>query len=524
MDIGALKSRLEEVKGDAISKANDKELKGIANYLNPDETPMLFFKGTVNNKTKKILLTNGRVLFISSGMFSGVEITDIPLQKISDVTSNKGIMFGKIKIFTVVGNIPVAIDTYEKDVASRFAMLCSQFKSTPAPKNSTGISEEQAHSLDMLFELKEKGAITEDEYNREKNKILGIQKRTTERATDVFSPITSTPFGSNAPKHLKKEKPVYVKRILQGVGLLFLFAIGMNIVNGKDPKTGKETPQSVSAPSSGEVNVDLNTKEVTGKVLPATRKEGSKAFIKQNGTTLYKTADLKNSLGDLAKGTEVRIREGVNGTSEGLPVRYKVQVMVKGKADKLGWVVEDGLANPVQVTQKQKSGLGNYPQDVLDEKKDIARAIIYDVWGKENNWNSTMPRARTNSIEVADLLDGTFVVDMHIRLDEGYNEDAILVSYTDRTLSLMKKLFENDNLKGCIEFRLYGSLPMQDKYGNVSESAVTKLVMPRKLAQKIQWDKFDWKSFHYLMMSENGSQDCQYWIHRGILSRAPSFR
>ena len=464
----ALKAKLKEVKIDA--KANARELNKIADYLDVNETPLLFFKGMINSQSKKILLTSSRVLFITSGVFSGVEITEIPLQKINSVTSDKGIMFGKIKILTVAGNTPTAIDTYVKDAASRFASICAQHKGN-------------SNTLENFAQV-------------------------SEREMPVSSPTnSSTP---------KKKKPGCLSRIFQFICLVILVAGIKEYISPSDKEQKGTEPSasvsseksSVSTPSNGSVRVDANTMKVISEVIPATRKKGSKAFIKQDGTTLFKESALKNGLGELAKGTEVRIREGANGASDGTPVRYKVQVMVKGKPDKSGWIKEDSLTNPVQIQTKQEQTFGDYSTDFLRSKEGIVKKIVNNVCDEEN----------VLSVTAIPQVDGTLALDIHIKLKDAsvYGEDAILRYYVNDARSLMKKIFTNRDLKEFNEVRLYGSFPMRDRYGNVSDAPVTKFIMKRRLAEKIQWDNFLLREFHALMLAENGDEDCIYWVHRAL--------
>jgi len=155
-----------------------------------------------------------------------------------------------------------------------------------------------------------------------------------------------------------------------------------------------------------------------------------------------------------------------------------------------------------------------------DTRERIVEDAIRDVWEAENNWEEPLPSGRVVSITTIPQANKTLALDMRVRFEQHNTESQVLIEALEKALPLMKKLFSAPQLNEYDEFRLYGSLPMQDKYGKVREDGICKLFITRNLGKKIQWDNIDWLGFHRLLSSENDDKDCVYWIHGGILSRA----
>ena len=75
-----------------------KELRHLPEILMDGEQILAFSSGIVDNKSWLITLTDRRVVFLNKGLFYGLEQVSIPLEKISSVSCETGLMFGKIHI------------------------------------------------------------------------------------------------------------------------------------------------------------------------------------------------------------------------------------------------------------------------------------------------------------------------------------------------------------------------------------------------------------------------------------------
>lgn len=154
----------------------------------------------------------------------------------------------------------------------------------------------------------------------------------------------------------------------------------------------------------------------------------------------------------------------------------------------------------------------------------VAEDIIRDVWGaRSRRIGEKEPVTRVKSIKTIPQADGTLALDMRIHI-EGANEYGVWNGLLDHVKKLFPKFIAESKLDGYNEFRLYGSLPMQDRNGNISEDNISKVFFTRKAVQEISWDKVDNNDLHFLLMKKNDGKNCTYWIHGGILSQVPHLK
>lgn len=173
-------SRLEEIKKQ-IQAIN---LSNVSNYLGRreiNELPKILAsteivdnlaQGTYNNGQGILVSTNRRLLFVDKGMLYGLKVEDFPLDKISSIQYETGLLLGGIKIHTT-GNI-AKIENVEKSSARSFAEFVRDKLSQPKETISTTIVNEPniLDQLEKLAKLKENGILTDEEFNEQKKKLL----------------------------------------------------------------------------------------------------------------------------------------------------------------------------------------------------------------------------------------------------------------------------------------------------------------------------------------------------------------
>ena len=159
------------------------ELKTLHTILSDDEDCFAMTEGMM----KKIhsskhsgygiaLLTDKRFLFYHKGFLGSVTREEFPLSTISSITFNKGVVFGSLHVYAA--NVDeVIIQQCNNTNASRIAQVWQHIvnnrnilESTPASDIAAAPIEE----LEKWHSLKERGIITEDEYNLKKKQILGL--------------------------------------------------------------------------------------------------------------------------------------------------------------------------------------------------------------------------------------------------------------------------------------------------------------------------------------------------------------
>ena len=104
----------------------------------------------------------------------GLKVEDFPLDKITTIQYETGLLLGEIKIH-ISGNF-AKINNVEKATARAFAEFIrnklSQPKETTAPiiNNQPDVYDQ----LEKLAKLKEQGILTQEEFDTQKKKLLNL--------------------------------------------------------------------------------------------------------------------------------------------------------------------------------------------------------------------------------------------------------------------------------------------------------------------------------------------------------------
>lgn len=156
-----------------------KEIKELPSILWEDEMPEAIIQGRYQNSIGVLVCTNKRLIFIDKGVFS-LKVEDFPLNKVSSIQYETGMLFGKITIFAS-GN-RAEIDQIEKKRTRAFAEYARSKISANSPvekPETTTPASVAIDSADIMIEkleklaaLKDRGILTEDEFLIQKKKIL----------------------------------------------------------------------------------------------------------------------------------------------------------------------------------------------------------------------------------------------------------------------------------------------------------------------------------------------------------------
>ncbi|HET7315302.1 PH domain-containing protein [Salinisphaera sp.] len=156
-----------------------KELKYLPEVLFDGEEVVAFASGMLDSNTWLLVLTDRRVVFLDKGMFYGLKQTEIALDKIDSVSSHSGMLLAKIKL--QVSSKEWKIDQVQKKAAAHFAKKIrdlidqrSSVSGTVRQDVSAGQddSNDVISRLERLSGLKEKGVLTDAEFQSEKAKLL----------------------------------------------------------------------------------------------------------------------------------------------------------------------------------------------------------------------------------------------------------------------------------------------------------------------------------------------------------------
>ncbi|HEX9828188.1 MAG TPA: PH domain-containing protein [Flavobacteriaceae bacterium] len=172
-------AKLEEIKTE-IKKLNlnnvstffgRKEINELPQILAQNEKIDHIIQGTYNNGVGILVSTNRRLVFIDKGLLYGLKVEDFPLDKISSIQYETGLLLGKVKIHTS-GNI-ADIENVEKASARTFAEFVRNKLSQPKEVvNQTNSEPNVLEQLEKLGKLKESGILSEEEFFEHKKKLL----------------------------------------------------------------------------------------------------------------------------------------------------------------------------------------------------------------------------------------------------------------------------------------------------------------------------------------------------------------
>ncbi len=152
-----------------------KEIKMLPKLLNQGETIRAVTSGMMKSATWLAVCTTQRILFVNCGMFFGLRQVQLPLDRIQSIDHSSTLIFGSISVwdgasaFTIDMVLKKSILPFVRATEeSMFAMRKAQSKPAAA-----AASVDVATQLTKLAELKEKGHITDAEFQAQKKKLLG---------------------------------------------------------------------------------------------------------------------------------------------------------------------------------------------------------------------------------------------------------------------------------------------------------------------------------------------------------------
>lgn len=158
-----------------------KELKYLPEVLMDREQVLSFSSGMVDGNTWLIALTDKRIIFLDKGFIFGLKQHVITLDKVNAISCKTGLLFGEISIST--GGIKSKkVKQCDKRTVKHFTnqaqyaidKINHKNPSKPTISQESKVDEqyEKFDKLRELADLKNEGILTEEEFLKEKNKIL----------------------------------------------------------------------------------------------------------------------------------------------------------------------------------------------------------------------------------------------------------------------------------------------------------------------------------------------------------------
>jgi hypothetical protein len=151
-----------------------KEVQYLPEVIREGETIHGMVSGMYEGNTWLVVATDQRLLFLDKGMLYGLKQAEIPLSSISSIQHKTGMLFGTLGVTT--SNADKKVDNIDKQATVYFAELLSGLirssKAAPSPTTARSATEDRIAQLERLAALKEKGILTDQEFQAEKAKIL----------------------------------------------------------------------------------------------------------------------------------------------------------------------------------------------------------------------------------------------------------------------------------------------------------------------------------------------------------------
>jgi len=122
------------------------------------------------------VLTSKRFLFYYKGLLGTVTTEEFPLDNISSISFHKGLLTGSLHVYaTNVGEIIIeACDNGNAATIIRVWRHLSELQKIFQSDVEPGNISDPAMELEKWHSLKEKGIITEEEFNEKKKQLLGL--------------------------------------------------------------------------------------------------------------------------------------------------------------------------------------------------------------------------------------------------------------------------------------------------------------------------------------------------------------
>lgn len=171
---------------DSVSKGSfgsKREIKELPKILWEDELPEQVVTGYYNDKPGLLVATDRRIIFLDKGFLGQLKVEDFWYDKISSMESTRGIVWGSITIYSsgnkaVIDKVPKKeidgfVSAQRNKIATRGRLGPPSISSTsPEPAATLQHSHSPLDDLAKLNELHQKGALTDEEYAKSKERIL----------------------------------------------------------------------------------------------------------------------------------------------------------------------------------------------------------------------------------------------------------------------------------------------------------------------------------------------------------------
>lgn len=177
---------LEMGYGSGMTKNwGNKHFKVIENNLGHDEEVYMTFiglkdlKGMDHGGNYAYAITNKRIMFAQKRVV-GETFKSVVFDRINDISSSKGMIFGTVTIHTLGEIFNVGVDRKTADkISKEIHRVILDIRSGKLGNGVDDIKENEVATLDTVLELRrykelvDDGIISEEEFNQKKKELLG---------------------------------------------------------------------------------------------------------------------------------------------------------------------------------------------------------------------------------------------------------------------------------------------------------------------------------------------------------------
>jgi hypothetical protein len=149
--------------------------------LRPGETVSHYLKGFVGEVMGKgsdrqrngvLILTNQRIVFYSKSIIFGEIQETVPLDKVSSLDTGRLTVFHFIKIYSSLGGIYFKTGQYREAAEMSERITAASQASRISGSVVSTVPTSKADELKKLADLKASGVLTDEEFQREKDRLL----------------------------------------------------------------------------------------------------------------------------------------------------------------------------------------------------------------------------------------------------------------------------------------------------------------------------------------------------------------
>ncbi len=152
-----------------------KEVRALPKILEKDEPIKAITSGLMNNVTWLLVCTDRRLVFLDCGMFYGMRQVQMPLDRIQSIDYRFTICFGSITVWDGASDFTIGMITKASIlpfVKTTEEMMFANKKGKAAAASENSGAMDVTTQLIKLAELKEKGHLTQAEFDEQKRKLL----------------------------------------------------------------------------------------------------------------------------------------------------------------------------------------------------------------------------------------------------------------------------------------------------------------------------------------------------------------